>query len=332
MMRGPVAMCMAVRRLDGSILVEDGNWVPLVKRIPVLRWPFLRGAAVMVEAMVNGMQALSFSANVAAADEAARNGETDGDAPKNPGEGGLSKASMGLSMGLAMLLGIGLFIYLPHFTAGLTMNLATGQPLLGDADLSHPAFHVVTGLVKISIFVGYILLISRMADIRRVFEYHGAEHKAIYTWEAQEPLDVEHARAHSRLHPRCGTAFLAFVILVAVTMFAVVFPFIPLDELEGWRRFAVGASIKIPMLFPIAGISYEFIRWAGKYKDNPVLKVMSWPGLAMQKLTTREPDDPQLEVALTSLLRALEIEGIVEEPEYPTGVVLPDPEPVPQES
>ena len=319
MMRGPEAMVMAVRRPDGTVVVKDGNWVPLVKRIPVLRWPFLRGAVVMIEAMVNGMQALSFSADQAlVSDEDEEGLQTD----KGPGKA-LSTASIALSITLAMGLGVVLFVYVPHFCAGAVLNLIGGHEILADPDLSHPGFHLLTGLFKVSIFVGYVMLITTMKDIRRVFQYHGAEHKSIYTWEAGEELTVANAQKYSRLHPRCGTAFLAFVIIVAIALFAGVFPLLPfVQDLEGWRQFAVGASIKIPMLFPIAGISYEFIKFAGKFKDNPVLKVMSLPGMAMQYLTTREPDDSQVEVALVSLIRALEIEGELANPVYPSDDVL----------
>ena len=317
-MRGPEAMVMAVRRPDGIIVVKDGNWIPLVKRIPVLRWPFLRGAVVMIEAMVNGMQALTFSADVALS------GDEDGKGLKT-GEGpgkAISTASITLSIVLAMAMGIGLFVYLPHFGAGVVFNLIGGMPLLDDPDLSNPIFHLITGVFKVSIFVGYVLLITLMKDIRRVFQYHGAEHKCIFAWEAREPLTVDNARRHSRLHPRCGTAFLAFVIIVAIALFASVFPVLPfVQELEGWRQYVVGASIKIPMLFPIAGVSYEFIRWAGKFQGNPLLRFMSWPGLAMQRLTTREPDDSQIAVALVSLLRALEQEGEIEDAEYPADPI-----------
>jgi uncharacterized protein YqhQ len=341
MMRGPEAMVMAVRRPDGKIAVRDGTWVPLVKRIPVLRWPFFRGSVVMVEALINGMQALSYSADVAAAEDEGRasddgdsdDGETasgdaaSGDAASGETKGGLGNGAIAMSLTVSMLIGVALFVYLPHFAAGVALNGLTGVPLLDDPSLDHPAFHLITGVIKITIFASYILAITAMKDIRRVFQYHGAEHKSIYTFEAGEDLTVENARKKSRLHPRCGTAFLAFVILVAILVYAGVFPLLPwLDNLEGWRRFAVGASIKLPLLLPIAGISYEFIRWAGKYSTNPVLKVLSWPGLMMQNLTTREPDDSQLEVALVSLIRTLEREGDVTDPSYPTCVILPKPE------
>ena len=310
---------MAVRRPDGTVVYKDGNWVPLVKRLPVLRWPFLRGAVVMIEAMVNGMQALSFSADQALVTDEEREGlQTD----KGPGKA-LSTASIALSITLAMGLGVVLFVYVPHFCAGVVLNLIIGQEILADPDLSHPGFHLLTGLFKVSIFVGYVMLITLMKDIRRVFQYHGAEHKSIYTWEAGEELTVANAQKYSRLHPRCGTAFLAFVIIVAIALFAGVFPLLPfVQDLEGWRQYVVGASIKIPMLFPIAGVSYEFIKFAGKFQDNPLLKVMSLPGMAMQHLTTREPDDQQVEVALVSLIRALEIEGELEDPVYPAENIL----------
>jgi len=321
-MRGPEAMVMAVRRPDGTVVVKDGNWVPLVKRLPVLRWPFLRGAVVMIEAMVNGMQALSFSADQALVSEDPEDPEEGLRTDKGPGKA-LSTASIALSITLAMGLGVVLFVYVPHFCAGVVLNLLIGESLMADPDLSHPGFHLLTGVFKVSIFVGYVLLITTMRDIRRVFQYHGAEHKSIYVWEAGEALTVENARKYSRLHPRCGTAFLAFVIIVAIALFAGVFPLLPfVQDLEGWRQFAVGASIKIPMLFPIAGVSYEFIKFAGKFKDNPLLKVMSLPGMLMQYLTTREPDDSQVEVALVSLIRALEIEGELEDPVYPSDNVL----------
>ena len=350
MMRGPEAMVMAVRRPDGRIVVKDSAWIPLVKRLPVLRWPFLRGAAVMVEAMINGMQALSYSADVAASEEvgggkaepdeggtetpAPDDGadEAEGAASDAAGSGetqaGLSNLSIATTILFAFCLGIALFIYLPHFGAGVMFNLVSGEKLLAQADLGHPGFHLFTGLIKVSVFVGYIVLITSMRDIRRVFQYHGAEHKSIYAWEAGEDLTVDNAKRHSRLHPRCGTAFLAFVILVAIALFAGVFPLLSfLDDLEGWRRFVAGASIKIPMLFPIAGISYEFIRWAGKFQTNPVLRILSLPGLVMQRLTTREPDDDQLEVALVSLIRTLEREGDLESPVYPGDPLLPEIQP-----
>ena len=283
----------------------------------------LRGLGLHRPARAAAAAGAGGDAGSASAPESASEPESESESES---AGGLSAVSIATTILFAFCLGIALFIYLPHFGAGVALNLATGEKLLGEADLGHPGFHLFTGLIKVSVFVGYIVLISSMRDIRRVFQYHGAEHKSIYVWEAGEELTVANARRHSRLHPRCGTAFLAFVILVAIALFAGVFPLLPfLDDLEGWQRFAVGASIKIPLMFPIAGISYEFIRWAGKFQTNPVLRVLSWPGLLMQRLTTREPDDDQIEVALVSLIRALEREGDLSEPSYPGQPLLPQP-------
>ena len=170
-----------------------------------------------------------------------------------------------------------------------------------------------------TVFVTYIVLIRRMNDIRRVFQYHGAEHKSIHVYEAEEELTLENARKHPTFHPRCGTSFLVFVILISIFFFAGVFPLIggifP-DDLSGWKLTALQASIKLPMMIPIAGLSYEFIKWAGKKKGSRFMGFMSIPGRLVQKLTTIEPDDDQLEVALVSLKRALEHEGALETPAY----------------
>lgn len=271
----------------------------------------------MVESMVNGISALSFAAQAAGVEEG---GGKDG----SPSDAPLSSAAVAVSMGSAMLMAAGLFIYTPHLAATMALNLASSQPLLADADVGHPAFHAVAGLVKMTLFVSYILLISRMKEIRRVFQYHGAEHKSIYTWEAGQALTVENARRQSTLHPRCGTSFLIFVILISIGVFTALFPLIPMPEgLHGMGLSLFQASLKLPLMLPIAGLSYEFIRWAGKKKENPFLRAISWPGLMMQRLTTREPDDDQLEVALVSLKRTLEMEGILKDPQYVNCSFLP---------
>ncbi len=324
MMRGPKSMVIAVRKPDGGIVVKDDEWVPFFTRYPILKTPFVRGAAVLVESLINGMQALSFSAEVALVDEeedadvadlaearAARDGE---DKPS----GALTTGAIALSLALSFVLGIALFIFLPHWTASIGFNLVEGLPLLTEGQVDRPLFHVVVGIVKMIVFIGYISLIARMPDIRRVFQYHGAEHKSIWTYESGDELTVENARKYPVQHPRCGTSFLVFVIIISIGFFAAAFPLIEplLPAVEGWRLNLLQAGIKIPMMIPIAGLSYEFIKWAGKYRTNPVLKFISWPGLMVQNLTTREPDDDQLEVALVSMKRALQHEGALTDPDY----------------
>ena len=155
----------------------------------------------------------------------------------------------------------------------------------------------------------YILGISLVKDIRRVFMYHGAEHKAIFAFEAGESLTLEHVQKHSTLHPRCGTAFLLFVVVVGIIIFAALFPFLPRFSQNFWLNNLAQIGIKLPLLFPIAGISYEFIKLAGKRPDHPLLKLAAAPGLLLQRLTTREPTPDQMEVAIRAIERALVLEG-----------------------
>ena len=344
MMRGPKSMVIAVRRLDGTIVVKDSKWVPLTQRplLKWLKWPLIRGATVMVEALVNGMQALSFSANIAMEDEEAKISAEKAEAGEVPepepskkskvGGDALTGGAIAVSLTLSIVLGMVLFIYVPHVVAAAFFNLVGANPLLdqlpadaglwqvlsADGPVKNPLFHVLVGAIKMTIFVCYILAIRRMKDIYRVFQYHGAEHKSIHVYEAGDELTVENARKYPTFHPRCGTSFLVFVIIISIFFFAGVFPLIEplLPAVEGWKVNLVQASVKIPMMLPIAGLSYEFIKWAGKRKTSGVMGFFSIPGRLVQKLTTVMPDDEQVEVALVSLKRALEHEGVLSEPEY----------------
>ena len=335
MMRGPHSMVIAVRAPDGSIVVKDDRWVPLVKRVPLLRLPLIRGAVVLLESMVNGMQALSFSASVAMdgeAEEAARAAQASGASADEvqaartaakPSET-LTAGAIGVSLLGAFAMGVGLFIFLPHAAATLIVNLLSGLPFDAAAPVGSPLFHGLVGLIKMSVFITYILLIRRMPDIKRVFQYHGAEHKSIHVYEAGEELTVENAARWPTFHPRCGTSFLVFVILISIGFFAGVFPLLPFpEELVGWRLNLLQAGIKVPLMIPIAGIAYELIKFAGKLPmGSAAMRWLSWPGMLMQKLTTIEPDAAQLEVALTSLKRALEHEGALQ-PSYENVRFLP---------
>ena len=341
MMRGPNSMVIAVRRMDGEIVVKDSAWKPLTTRFKFLKWPLIRGATVMVEALVNGMQALSFSANVAIEDEereearkkseaeAAKLGEGNvtsldehrEDEPEPGSSSVLTKGAIALSLTISMVAGAGLFIYLPHAGTAALYGLFSDLP--PEVQVDQPLFHVIVGAIKMSVFITYIVLIRRMNDIRRVFQYHGAEHKSIHVYEAEEELTLENAKKYPTFHPRCGTSFLVFVILISIFFFAGVFPIIGAylpEGITGWKLTALQASIKIPMMVPIAGLSYEFIKWAGRRKGSRFMGFMSIPGRLVQKLTTIEPDDDQLEVALISLKRALEHEGALEAPQYESGV------------
>jgi uncharacterized protein YqhQ len=202
-----------------------------------------------------------------------------------------------MSLGLAFLI----FKGIPHL-------LTTWIGLTPD----HILFHFIDGAIKIVMFIGYVWGIGRMPDIKRVFQYHGAEHKSIYTWEAGEALTVENARKYSTLHPRCGTSFILIVLLSSIFIFMVVFPFLPRFHPNAWINALIQIAVKLPLMLPIAGVSYEFLRWSSKHLNNPVVRMLVKPGFWLQKITTQEPDDRQLEIALVALRKALwrEKEGV----------------------
>jgi len=286
MMRSPQCFAVAVRTPKGRILVRKRRWISLAAKWKFLRWPFLRGVLVLGESLHNGMSALSFSARVQE--------ETVG-AKESP-------ASLWLTMGFAVLLALGLFAALPHFLTWAVGALAGAEALTGGRSLS---FHLVDGAIKLAIFVGYIGGISLMPDVKKVFMYHGAEHQSIHAHEKGEELSVDMARAHPRLHPRCGTAFILLVLLVAVVAFSLVFPFIPPISGLAFANQSFFVLVKLVLLFPIAGLSYEVVRLAGKHPEHWLLRHVISPGLALQKLTTRKPTDEQLEVAIASLRTVL---------------------------
>ena len=288
MMRSENAMTVSVRKADGSIKTKEEYITPLSRRYPVLKKPLLRGVVVLFESLVHGISALTFSANEAAQGE---------------DQASLSPWAMTLTIIVSLGLGVALFVVLPHF-----LTLAVGKGLSAPMGVNTLLFHLIDGLIKVAIFILYIVGISRMPDIRRVFMYHGAEHKSIFAFEAGEELTVQNARKYSTLHPRCGTSFIITVLLISILVFAAVFPFMPkLPGVPGLARNLIYVLIKIPLLLPIAGISYEFIRLAGDHTDNRIMVALSLPGIWLQKITTQEPSDDQIEVALTALSRSVQL-------------------------
>jgi uncharacterized protein YqhQ len=263
---------------------------------------------MLLESMFQGIDSLSFSANAAAVDETAKEGEQ--------GEE-LSTWAMAGSIFTAIVLGMGLFVALPHFlTAVLTAKSGSG------ITAQSPLFHLLDGTLKMTILLTYVYLISMVKDIHRVFEYHGAEHKSIYAFEAGEELTVENARRHTTLHPRCGTSFLLFLVLISIGVFSIIFPLFHLTEmsLNPVINHSLMILIKIALMMPVAGLAYEFIKMCACRMDNPVFRAMIWPGMVLQKLTTREPSDEQLEVALSSLRAVLRLEkGVASQAEGVSG-------------
>lgn len=284
MMRAPRTFTVVVRRPDGELSVREDRWHSPMERWPFLKKPFLRGCIVLYEAMYNGIQALTYSAQEALGEE----------------EEKLSPLALAGTIATAFGGAILLFVVIPHLA-----TLGIGALLGKDLGVRSVWFHIIDGVIKVGMFVGYILLISLLSEIRRVFEYHGAEHKSIHAYESGEELTVENARKHPTLHARCGTAFILLVLIFSILLFTMVFPFIPNDLVGG--RVATNIFfifVKILLLMPIAGCSYEIIR-LGERTNNPILNLLLRPGLWLQKLTTREPTDDQIEVALTALRKTL---------------------------
>ena len=278
MMRGKTHVAVAVRQPDGEINVDVRPVNSIADRYPILKKPFLRGVVSLVESLVMGMKALSYSAQVS--------GEEDEK---------LDSKDMALTIAVSAGLAILLFIIIPTWS----MRFIT------DFTQDHMALNLAEGVLRMAIFLAYIAAISSMRDIQRVFQYHGAEHKTIYTYEAGLPLKVENVRPFSTLHPRCGTNFLMIVMLISMFIFTFL----------GWPNLVERIASRILLMPVVAGVSYELIRYAGAHTDNPLVRVAITPGLLLQKLTTRQPDDDQIEVAIASLKAVVPPEDLAEEPE-----------------
>jgi len=309
MMRGPERWTVTVRRADGRLENSATNYRGWAKRYPILGKPFLRGAAVLMESMIVGIKALNYSAEIAASDEELGNSkaETKTSEP-SPGarveeDSEKKKPALGFwalafTLVSAFAMAIGLFVALPH-AASVLMGYYFGF------NESSGLFHLIDGLIKFAVFLGYIWAIGFLPDIGRVYAYHGAEHKAIFTYEAGQPLTPEMADRHSAFHPRCGTAFIFLVLALSILFFAAVFPLIFSSEGASIGRTVLGIAIKIALMLPLAGLAYEVTRQAGKASPKSFWRVLLWPGLLMQRLTTRKPDEKQLEVALNALKKAV---------------------------
>lgn len=281
MMRGPKKVAMAVRKSDGEIVIEEkeakgiGKWAKL---------PIIRGVVSFVSSMVTGVQALMFSAKFFDVEEDKENKPKEKSDSKN--ENGLSDGALYFTVFLSLMFSVGLFILLPNFIADLIVP--KGMTVL---------YNLIENVVKIALFLIYMLLVSKMEDIKRLFQYHGAEHKSIFCYESGEELTVENVKKHSRFHPRCGTSFLLFVLVISIICFS----FLPRVE-NHIKIINVLSNMGMRLLFMpiVAGISYEIIKIAGKSK-NKFVQMLNKPGMWLQRLTTSEPDESQIEVAIASL-------------------------------
>jgi uncharacterized protein YqhQ len=288
MMRGVSTWSVAVRKPDGEIEVTSEPLVSWAKRHRVLRWPVIRGVVALGESLKIGFRALQLAANAQLAGD------------EEPQEvGGLAWA---LAVTGALAIAIGLFFVVPVAATSLIKDW------LGSAFL----FWLVEGVLRIAILIGYIVVISRLAELRRVFEYHGAEHKTISAYEAGDRLTPERAEAYSRYHPRCGTSFLLIVMVLAVFVFAPI-------GLPEWYWLVASRILGIPL---IAGLSYEVIKWAGRNRRRAWVRALMLPGLKLQALTTREPDREQLAVAIAALESVLAVESPEDEARRPDAIEI----------
>lgn len=284
MMKDRQKTAIAVRKLDGEIIVKESSSRGFTEKYKINKIPFLRGAITLIETMFTGFKSLNFSAEFFEVEEDKNKEDKFEKFMRKIFKDKAENIIMFFSIVIALLISIGVFMVLPTFIVQIF------NPLVS----SNLTLNIIEGLVRITMFVSYVLIVSKLKEIRRVFQYHGAEHKAIYTFEAEEDLTVENAKKHTTLHPRCGTNFVFIVMMVSIVTFS----------FFSWPDPLLRAATRIALLPLIAGISYEIIKLAGKV-DNPIMRVINYPGLMLQKLTTKEPDERQLEVALVALKAAV---------------------------
>ena len=284
MMKGPKEMAIAVRKPDGEIIIERKPVSEKLRKSKILKLPLIRGCVGFFDSMVTGVKSLMFSAQFFDIEgEEETESKFDKWLERKFGDK-IKDIVIYVSVVLSLIFSIGLFFLLPNF---LTELIAKISGISVDGTVRT----LIEGGVRMLIFLGYILLVSQMKDIKRVFMYHGAEHKTIAAYEHGMELTVENARKGCRLHPRCGTSFLIFVMIVSVIVFLIIPKGLP------WYMRAIFKILLLPL---VAGISYEIIKFAGRH-ENWFTKIISMPGMWLQYITTREPDDSQLEVAIASI-------------------------------
>lgn len=287
MMRGSKSLATAVRTPKGNIEINYKDNRPITKKHPILNIPFLRGFFVLIESMKIGMESLNYSASFL----------DDEDEEPTKFELWLEKklgkrandVIIGFTMIISFIFSIGLFVVLPTGIASIFKNMGA----------SNLALNLIEAFIRISILIGYMYVISKMKDIYRLFQYHGAEHKTIFCYESMEELTVENVRKQPRLHPRCGTNFMFLIMFVSIVIFSC----------TGWGGIVERLLLRIILIPVVTGISYELIKWLGK-SDGKLARIIAYPGLKLQLLTTKEPDDSQIEVAIASLKAAEGIEDL----------------------
>ncbi len=293
MMRSPHAYCVAVRKPTGEVVTRTGELLRPSERRRIWSYPILRGVGTLGQAMALGIRSLKFSANVALEEENKKaNASGTGRAGKPAEKSEVSSWVMGLNI----LFSVGFFIFLYKFMPlWFTTELKQYLPAVNN----HFVFNIVDGIIRIAFFLGFLLVVSTWKDIRRVYEYHGAEHKVVYNFESGKPVTVETAHTFTTLHPRCGTSFLLVVMVISMVLYTLV----PVNT------FAMRFLIRLALLPVIAGVSFELIRYAAKRQGSLWASLVK-PGLWLQKITTQRPDDGQLEIAIRALDEAMQLEKV----------------------
>ena len=287
MMKPPTGVAMAVRRADGTIATSYDNWTTRAKKGTFLGLPIIRGVVTFIESLSTGMTTLTESAKLAGEDIDEEPTRFEKWLSEKLGKS-VESVVVGIAVLLAVVLSVGLFFLLPLGISSLIFG--------GLADVAGVWKSLTEGLIRLIIFIGYIMLCASIKDVKRTFMYHGAEHKTIACYEAEEELTPDNAMKHSRLHPRCGTNYLFLVMAVSILFFAAI----------GWNAsFALRLVMRIAFLPIVAGLSYEVLRFAAKY-DNAFTRIIRAPGMALQRITTKEPTEDMLEVAITAFNLALD--------------------------
>ncbi|MGI6591594.1 MAG: DUF1385 domain-containing protein [Eggerthellaceae bacterium] len=298
MMRGRYNWAAAVREPDGNLYVEEHDLASGKEKNRWLYWPIIRGCTAFFESLVLGYKALSIASQHAFGPDG-EDGEDDFE---------FGSGAMAISMILGLCLGIVLFIVAPAILTNV---------MVGEYDDRTLLWNIIDGILRVGIFIFYIWLIGRMKDISRMFEFHGAEHKTIHCFEHGLPLTPENARSFPRLHVRCGTAFLIMVMIIAIFIYTIT----PLNGLiDAWGvhdtvpKLVLVMTVRVLLMPVIAGVSYEItVKWAGAHPEKKLVRIVLWPGLQMQKLTTKEPDDEQLACAIAAMKPVLERERAEQE-------------------
>ena len=284
LMRGPEKQAIVARKADGELAYKVEELKLVKKRHPLLGLPLIRGSVTFMDSMVKGVQAISWSAEQLPEDMQEEPGKIDRWIEETLGSEKAEKAILGIAVFLGIALSVGLFFFLPTLITGLFDSIISSRLLK----------NLIEGLVRIILFLLYLWAVTHMKDIKRMFQYHGAEHKTIHCYERGLELTIDNVRPMPRQHPRCGTSFLFVVMIVSILVFMFV----------SWTSALMRLVIRLLLLPVIVGISYEINRWVGRH-DNAFSSMLSWPGRKLQNLTTFEPDDSMIEVAIEALKQVI---------------------------